>query len=109
MRVFNLTDVETPKLKQHKLLKQIIVVAGQSIDPGGWVDVKEPVAKHDRATTEHPLSVAAIALDKLPQYYLDGQAKASKPETKPAPAPAAAPAIAPEFPPPPVSKRSKAV
>jgi hypothetical protein len=101
MKVFNLTDVPTKSLRQHKLLKQTIVVGGQAVAPGGSVTLKDPVEKHVHAAMQHPLSVKALSLDELPQYYRDA-AKAAPA----APAPAS-PAIAPDFPPPPVSKRSK--
>jgi hypothetical protein len=97
MKVFNLTDVETRSLRQHKLLKQSVLVAGKLIAPGESVELTEPVAGHDHTAMKHPLSVQALAVDSLPDGYL----KAGSKSATPAPV-----AIAPEFPPP-VSKRSK--
>jgi hypothetical protein len=70
MKVFNLTDVETPKLKQHKLLNQTLSIGGSLVAPGGSVE--------DRMHARHGLSVGALAVDDLPVSYV--KAKEIKPQ-----------------------------
>jgi hypothetical protein len=103
MKFFNLTDVRTKALKQHKLFKQAIVVAGQLIEPGGSLELKE-VTAHQLAAAQHLVKVHALAVDELPQFYLDAK---GSPALPPAPSPPQAPTATDTTPP--VSKRSKAL
>jgi hypothetical protein len=104
MRVFNLTDVPTKALAQHKLLNQTIVVGGKAIPPGGSVDLEGK--RGEVASAHHPLKVGAAAIDDLPRYYQEGKAR---PKASPTP-PSAPPAVrVSDDGAVPVSKRSKAV
>lgn len=76
MKVFNLTDVETPKLKQHKLLNQTLSIGGSLVAPGGSVELKG--SAEDRMHARHGLSVGALAVDDLPVSYV--KAKEIKPQ-----------------------------
>lgn len=98
MKVFNLTDVETPKLKQHGLLNQTVVVGGKPIAPGASMTFEGTPS--ERASAKHAAKVGAVSVDALPGAYTTAKASSASPMPKaPAPAPAADPT--------PMSKRPK--
>jgi hypothetical protein len=73
VKVYNLTDVETPTLKQYGLVRATVVVGAQSVAPGASV-VVEP--KHELAARhhlEHLLSVGAVAIDEVPEKYVSAK------------------------------------
>ena len=102
MKVFNLTDVETPKLKQHGLVNQTVVVGGKAIAPGASLGFEGK--PWERASAKHAAKVGAISVDALPGSYTTAKAA---PKKASAAAPAVAVALAPDFPPP--SRRAKGV
>jgi hypothetical protein len=104
MKVFNLTDVETPKLKQRGLLNQTVVVGDKPIAPGASAEFEG--TPWERASARHAASVGAVSVDALPGSYTTGKAAPKPKAAAPAPAPTT-PALAPDFPP--QSKRSKGV
>lgn len=68
LKVFNLTDVETPQLKQYGLVNQHIVVERALVAPGEYTQVADsPVA---RAHLRHYVSVGAVAVDVVPPSYV---------------------------------------
>jgi hypothetical protein len=71
MRVFNLTDIPTAKLKQHKMVKQTIAIGGQSIEPGSFKDFDEA----DPVGLKHPLDIGAVAVGMPSQDYLNDKLK----------------------------------
>lgn len=81
MIVHNLTDVETPKLKQFGLLDCSFSIAGKTLAPGANADV--PDGDHALLHLEHLCSVGAVALGDLPESYTKGKS-APKEEPKPA-------------------------
>jgi hypothetical protein len=71
-RIFNLTDVTTPKLAQHKMFQQSLVLAGALVKPGDFVDTE---MGREHPSLIHPLKTGAVAVNDPPQYYFDGKAK----------------------------------
>lgn len=67
MRVFNLTDIATPVLEQHKLVDQHIAVARRMVNPGEYADIGDaPNALHD---LQFLLQVGAVSIDRVPPAY----------------------------------------
>lgn len=67
VKVYNLTDIETPNLKQRALLNQHIAIGGRMCEPGEFVELEDsPVL---RADTSHLVAVGALAIDRLPPPY----------------------------------------
>ena len=110
MKIFNLTDVETPALKQRHMVNQSLVVHGKPIEPGASVDFPLPEDRPIVArAVQHLLKAGAVAVDKLPDAYVKAKAAvasankttASSPTagvktiTTPAPSPATTPAAPP--------------
>jgi len=76
VKVYNLTDVETPALKQAKLLRQTIAVGRTLVRPGEAVDVlKEVLLTRD---AKHFLAVGALAQEKVPAAYRVAQDQKNK-------------------------------
>lgn len=75
VRVFNLTDVETPELKNRGCVG--IVVAGRnfSVAPGEYCDVLLDVV--NLRAIQHAVSGGMLAVDKLPVTYVLAKKKAS--------------------------------
>lgn len=68
LRIFNLTDVETPVLKQFGLTQTTIAVGRILIPPGGAV-----ATEADALTLEHLhhfIEKGALAVDVLPPPYI---------------------------------------
>jgi hypothetical protein len=74
MKIYNVTDVETPKLLQHKLVNQTLSIGGAPVAPGGSVNLKGSIEDH--AQIHHALLVGAVVVDDLPNGYT--KAKAAK-------------------------------
>lgn len=71
MRVFNLTDEETPELKRRRMFNQTYVVAGKAIKPGGFEDVPNtPVVLKQ---IEHLIDLGALCLTQVPDSYLEAK------------------------------------
>ena len=67
MRVFNLTDIATPVLEQHKLVNQHFAVARRMVNPGEYADIGDaPNALHD---LQFLLQVGAASVDRVPPAY----------------------------------------
>lgn len=68
MNVFNLTDIDTPKLQAYGLVGHSFVVGGVLIEPGQQAKVLESQAVD--ADLRHLRAVGAAALEaELPNYY----------------------------------------
>jgi hypothetical protein len=67
MKVFNLTDVETPVLKQRGLLAQSIGISRRMVAPGEFVEVED--TPEVRAKLEYLLTVGAVSIDQAPPTY----------------------------------------
>lgn len=68
MRIFNLTDVETPTLLELGLVNQVLVAGRAVVGPGSSVELGD-----DPLTRAHLLQytqVGAMALDDLPPNYV---------------------------------------
>jgi hypothetical protein len=100
MKVFNLTDVETPLLAQHGFVRQTFVVRDKLIAPGEHADVQNDYLA-ERAL-EHLVPIGAAAVDELPAAYVLAKSRAA-----PAP-PMEEPRAEPEAPPAASSKSKKA-
>jgi len=85
MLVHNLSDVETPKLKQFGLCAVTVAVGNVLLAPGTSVDVSD--TPEVRAELAHMCSVGAVCIGDPPAEYTKG--KGGKPA--PAPAPVEAP------------------
>jgi hypothetical protein len=94
MKVFNLTDVETPLLVQHGFVRQTFVVRDKLIGPGEHAEVQEDYLA-ERAL-EHLVPIGAAAVGELPPAYVLAKSRAepAAPAHEPGPAPEAPPAAA---------------
>lgn len=72
MKIFNLTDVPTAKLKQHGLVGQTIVVGTALVQPGGEAELADD--SNARAHAQHLVDVGAVAFDQLPPVYVAARA-----------------------------------
>ena len=85
MKVFNLTDVETPSLKQRGLLGQSIAVGDKLLAPGGEADVDEETLTRVRPELQHMVGLGTLALGEPPAEYKVAKEKAKKPVAQPEP------------------------
>lgn len=67
MRVFNLTDIETPTLKQRGLVGQHFAVGTRMVAPGEYIEL--PDTPSTRADLHYLLTVGAVCLDTPPPPY----------------------------------------
>ena len=67
MKVFNLTDVETPVLLQRGLVDQGIGISRRMVAPGEYVEVEDTA--ETRAKLEYLLTVGAVSIDQMPPSY----------------------------------------
>jgi hypothetical protein len=83
MNITNLTDVVTPKLERHGMVKHSFVLGGVLLAPGQSADLSEEAAALSAADLDHLTDIGAVApLDKMPESYLAakrGPAPASVP------------------------------
>jgi len=89
MKVFNLTDVSTKQLEQHKLVGHTVVVANKLLGPGDMVEVQENRTQMIRDGIDKLVGMGVLAVDKLPPTYQVAKSK------QPAPAPAKPEPVAP--------------
>lgn len=75
MKATNLTDVETPRLRQHGMLSQSLCVGSVLLAPGQSCDVDDHQAPLVRAQMKHFLHVGAVALGDLPEGYVAAHGK----------------------------------
>lgn len=76
MKIYNLTDVSTPVLKQRHLEDQTFSVEGSDLAPGASIEVPETDREHVKAQLAFLFSCGALAADKLPDSYTAGKHKA---------------------------------
>jgi hypothetical protein len=69
MKVFNLTDVTTPALKQRALEAQHIEVQGAMLEPGGSVEVDDAAL----APLQHLVDLGVLVFGTPPSSYLDAK------------------------------------
>lgn len=67
MRIFNLTDVATPVLEQHKLVDQHFAIARRMVNPGEYVDIED--APNVLRDLQSLLQVGAVSIDRVPPAY----------------------------------------
>ena len=91
MKVFNLTDIETPLLKQHKMVNQTLAVGRALLAPGGSADVDETQADGVRAGMQHLVRIGALAVNNAPPQYVKSRELAAQPAVVPTSAPEPAP------------------
>jgi|ERR1700722_2984848 len=71
MKVFNLTDVSTPKLQQFSLVNHTFVVASALLAPGASEEIEPKKLVLIRNGLQHLVSVGALAVgDQPPAAYL---------------------------------------
>lgn len=77
MKVCNLTDVSTPKLEQHKLVKHSISVAGRLLAPGESTDVPDDQLDGIRKGVQALITAGALSIGPQPpaSYLLARDAK----------------------------------
>jgi hypothetical protein len=73
MKVFNLTDVETPQLLQRSFINQTLVVGRTAIKPGESADFNDE--PHLVAQIEGYIELGAMARDELPAEYAVAKAR----------------------------------
>lgn len=76
MKIYNLTDVSTPVLKQRHLEDQTFSVEGNDLAPGASIEVPEADREHVKAQLAFLFSCGALVVDKLPESYTAGKHKA---------------------------------
>jgi hypothetical protein len=76
MKVFNLTDVETPALVQRGLMRQTFAVGGTLVTPGDGIEVPLEARAVVAHGIEHLVEVGALAIDEPPATYLAHKAPA---------------------------------
>lgn len=67
LKVFNLTDISTPKLEQFKLVDQHVVVGRSLLAPGESAEVPDDTIT--RAGLQHYVEVGAVAVGSVPPSY----------------------------------------
>lgn len=87
MKVFNLTDIETPLLKQHGLCQQTFAVGKALLAPGQSADVDDTYLAQLGQGLRQLVSCGAAAVGQPPAAY-----RLAKEKATPAPAPEPAPA-----------------
>jgi hypothetical protein len=75
MKVYNLTDVSTPVLKQRHLEDQTFSVGGHDVAPGASVDVLDEERGHITAQLAFLIGCGALSVDKIPDSYTSGKQK----------------------------------
>ncbi len=70
MKVFNLTDVETPQLVQRGFVSHSIAVGDVLLAPGDATTVPDEKAERVRAELATLLSYGVVAFDDQPEAYL---------------------------------------
>ena len=86
MKVFNLTDVETPLLKQRGLGSQHIAVGDKLLAPGTDADIDDATLERTRPELQRMVSLGTLALGEVPADYKAAKEKATK-KAPAAPAP----------------------
>lgn len=94
MKVFNLTDVETPALKQRGLCQQTFAVGKALVGPGQSAEVDEAYLAHLGPGLQQLVSLGAAAVGQPPVAYRLAKEK-MPPPPPPAPDPEPAPAPTP--------------
>lgn len=80
MKVFNLTDIETPELKQRGLSQQSIAVGDKLLAPGASDDIDDATLARVRPELQRMVALKTVALGELPAEYKVAKEKAKKPE-----------------------------
>jgi hypothetical protein len=80
MKIFNISDVETKKLKQRGLVLHTVVVGKQLLSPGDSVEISAEEAKAFTAGIEELVELGVLAIDMTPKGYAQAE------KAKPAPA-----------------------
>ena len=103
MKIFNLTDIETPLLKQHKLVEHTFAVGPKLLGPGETAVVDDQYAASVRAGIQVLVAVGALYVGAQPPplYVI------AKEKRRPPPPPPAPPEEKVELPPPPVKAEKK--
>jgi hypothetical protein len=83
-QVHNLTDVETPTLRQYGLVEQSIAVGPALLAPGQSMPVDDAHLQHIRPGLQRLVSAGALALGQPPPAYLLAKEKARTAAPKPA-------------------------
>ncbi len=88
MKVFNLTDIETPALKQRGLLNQTFAVGDKLLAPGASDEVDDETLERVRPELQNMVALGIAALGDVPSEYTAKKAAAQdkKTEAKEAPA-----------------------
>jgi hypothetical protein len=68
VRVYNLTDVSTPTLEKHHLLKAHIAIGTRMCNPGEFVEQEDTPSL--RSDINFLVSIGALAVDQLPPPYV---------------------------------------
>ncbi len=74
IKVFNLTDVPTPLLEQHKAANVSIAVGRALVGPGEMCETADDPMT--RAHLSHFVAIGALAVDSLPARYALAKEKA---------------------------------
>jgi hypothetical protein len=91
MKVFNLTDVETPVLKQRGLCQQTFAVGKALVAPGQSADVDDAYLAQLGPGLRQLVSYGAAAVGQPPASYRLAKEKMAPVASAPEPAPAQPP------------------
>lgn len=89
MKIFNLTDIETPVLAQHGFVNQHFAVGDKMIAPGASAEVDDETFARTQPELQKLIVLGALSAGALPDGYKGG---VKSPADVPAPAEAPAPA-----------------
>jgi hypothetical protein len=87
MKVFNLTDVETPVLKQHGMVNHTFAVGALLLGPGDSGDLPSEKESALRTELQRLVGLGALSANELPPAYLARkkalEVKAARPPSLP--------------------------
>ena len=70
MKVFNLTDVETPRLKQHGMVNHTFGIGALLLGPGDSGELPDTQGGMLRTEVQKLVSIGALSAGELPPAYL---------------------------------------
>jgi len=93
VKIYNLTDIVTPVLKQYRLGANAFSVCGQLCAPGTAIEIDEALWARDKPRYDRLVTLGALAVGEPPTGYGKPAAKQSR---TPVPALVATPSVVAE-------------
>lgn len=76
VKLFSLTDVDTPTLRNHKMLNQPLVIWRYLLNPGDMLEVED--SPQIRAHASEYVRKGALAVNELPSSYTVAKVKSRR-------------------------------